>query len=156
MPGSFPQWGTIEGTIKDHPASPRVTAATEGPTASQTQLCTQSSLAAPLSTASLETLRETDGESKEEGRDRWGGEEMRRKAGRQQEGGRGQRGRERLPGTEPFLDPATSTGPALPSPPSPDQVLASPARADFSTFRSLPASQDSASRGFLLRAEFCS
>lgn len=33
-----------------------------------------------------------------------------RKAGRWQEGGRGQRGREILPGTEPFLDPTTYTG----------------------------------------------
>jgi hypothetical protein len=129
--------------MKDHPASPRVTAATEGPTSPAVY---PEQPRCPLSAASLETLQETDGESKEEGGDRWGGEKMRRKADRRQEGGRGQRGRERLPGTEPFLDPTTYTGLALLS--LPDQVLASPARADFSTSPSLPASQDSASRGF--------
>lgn len=67
---------------------------------------------------------------------------MRRKAGRRQEGGRGQRGREILPGTEPFLDPTTYTGLALLSLPTktlprlPEQI--SPLPQVYPLLRTLP------------------
>lgn len=77
----------------------------------------------------------TDGEVR-----KWGG---RQEDDRHNPGDRGQRGRERLPGTEPFLDPTTYTALF-----SPSLLLALPPGADFSTFPSLPASQDSASQGF--------
>lgn len=82
-----------------HPVRPRVISATGGPAASPAQLCTQSSLPAPSQQPPWRPYeRETDGESKKGGRDRWGGEEMGRKAGRRQNpGGRGQRGREDFP-----------------------------------------------------------
>lgn len=124
-----------------------VTAATEGPT---NPAVYPEQPRCPLSAASLETLQETDGESKEEGGDRWGGEEKRRKADRRQEGGRGQRGRERLPGTEPFLDPTTYTGLALLSLPD----LACQSR--FLHFPKPTRFPGLCLPGFLPRAEFCS
>lgn len=125
--------------MKDHQASPMVTAATEGPT---NPAVYPEQPRCPLSAASLETLQETDGESKEEGGDRWGGEEKRRKADRRQEGAGDREDERDFPGQSHFWTPPPTQGSL--SSPSPT----SPARADFSTSPSLPASQDSASRGF--------
>lgn len=132
-----------------HPVRPRVIPATGGPAASPAQLCTQSSLPAPSQQPPWRPYeRETDGESKKGGRDRWGGEEMGRKAGRRQNpGGRGQRGREDFPGTNHFWTPPPTQGSSLP----PYQLLALPPGADFSTCPSLPATQDSTSQGFFPR-----
>lgn len=80
----------------------------------------------------------TDGEVR-----KWGGRQEDNGAGRIREAGDREDARDFL-GPSHFWTPPPTQGSSLP----PYQLLALPPRADFSTFPSLPSSQDSASQGF--------